>query len=151
MRTIKKIFACFAIVLMFALIAGHTDRAMAKSAKTVAPVQDNSEVKEAFSKLSDEMKGLAGDLKAADSGKAAAAALLSRLETLKPAHERTKPYEKTVLESEAKAKEMLGEDGAKKFLDAFGEYIGVALEVSEKYKDDADFKAAYEKFESVMK
>lgn len=133
--------------------AGSTNAKPATSASPVpgAPATTDEELKDVLLKMGDEYESLAKELKAADSGKAAAAALRAHAPAFKALKARDKDNKLTAITmSEERLKQVLGEDDFKKFNASIGRFFEV-MGATEKYKDDPDWQAANKEMDEAMK
>jgi hypothetical protein len=116
-----------------------------------APATTDEELKDLLLKMSDEYEALGKELKAADSGKTAAAALRAHAPTFKALKARDKDNKLTAITmSEERLKQVLGEDGFKKFNASVASFFE-AMGATEKYKDDPDWQAANKEMDEAMK
>src|SRR5262249_34113471 len=118
MPRISKLSVGCLMAITFAIIALTGNVTNANPPLSVKPGQASEELKQAVSKVADELTALAGELKSADSGKTAANAMNSHFETIKTLFAKIKEADPSILSSEEKAKQALGEELCKKFAQA---------------------------------
>lgn len=164
-----KLFISLTVVTLFAfLMAGcgapGTTPTPAKSATPAAGATPapgaaatagapDPALKDAVAKLADEYNALGNDLKAADSGTAAADVLKKHAPVIKELNKKGKEVDKnkTMDGTEEVVKKAIGEDTFKKFTDAFMNVIQAKNAADEKFKDDEDYKTASKDFEESTK
>gem|GEM_PF-4911359 len=133
--------------------AGSTTAKPATAASQSAgvPATTDEELKDVLLKMSDEYESLGKELKAAESGKVAAAALRAHAPAFKALKARDKDNKLSAITmSEDRLKQVLGEDGFKKFNASVGSFFE-AMGATEKFKDDPDWQAANKEMDEAMK